>query len=74
MGWHRGFGAELAKRAKASAGGVEAWNRLLTPALKEALVAEQVLGVIANQDESITLSSDAIHSLWNDARRAARLL
>jgi hypothetical protein len=74
MAWRKNFGAELLKRAKASAGGNEAWSRLLTPALKEAFIAEQVLGVVAAQDESMAIRSNDVHDLWLDARRAARLL
>lgn len=73
MGWRRGFAAELVKRAKAAGGGVDAWNRILTDQLKEALIAEQVLGVVVGQEAEMIRTAD-VEELWQDARRAARLL
>jgi hypothetical protein len=71
MAWRKGMGAEMAKRAKAAAGGHEAWHRMLTNHLKEGLIAEQILGVVIAQ-EGMLRPAD-VEQLWLDARVAAGL-
>ena len=67
------MGSDLVKRARASVGGDEAWNTLLTTVMKEALVAQQVLGVVVGQD-SPTVRIEDVEGLLTEARRAARLI
>ncbi len=72
MGWRRTLGAELVKKAKASVGGQEAWHRLLTAPIKEALIAKQVLSLVIAQD-SETVRREDVEQVWLDARMAAGL-
>jgi len=73
MAWRKNLSLELVKRAKSAAGGVDAWNRILTPALKHALIAEQVLSVVISQEETMAIRSNDVHELFLEALRGARL-
>jgi len=73
MGWNKKMGADLVKKAKNGVGGEEAWSRLLTDPVKEALVAEQVLAVVITQDAETVRVAD-VEELLTAARRAAGLL
>ena len=72
MSWNKNKGMELVKRARKAAGGDEAWSRLLTDVMKEALIAEQVLGVVTAQDGETVRVSD-VFELLTSARKAAGL-
>ena len=72
MSWNANLGKQLVKQAKESAGGEEAWSRLLTTPIKEALIAEQVLGVVTTQDGETVRVAD-VEALLLDARVAAGL-
>lgn len=72
MGWNKKMGSELVKKAKKGVGGDEAWSRLLTNPMKEALIAEQVLAVVIAQDAETVRVAD-VEELLTEARRAAGL-
>jgi hypothetical protein len=73
MAWRKNLGADLVRQAKASVGGQVAWDRMLTNAMKEAVIAQQVLGIVVAQDSGVVQVQD-VEGLLFEARTLARLL
>ncbi len=70
--WVATQGKACFTRARTAAGA--AWTGgYLTDTLKEALIAEQVLGIIASQEDEYSASATETALLWQEAMRCAGL-